>query len=677
MNRTLICTLLLCAFASSRSTSAAETNVAKLAAAYASPEIGAASAVDQATFRVGNLTLQLTHGDAAPVTVGGAQVGFFFSGKGSYAYHSTDALESSLVLFEAKRLGRKADAGADRTITLSGEFDEVYVAGGAIEFPKPGEPSPHRLNDAFAKHVAHFAATRWTPPSHLLIRQRLDAPASQVAVAELGAGGEDNGYVLDTIDRKSEGFYALMTHREANVVDSLRGAIFALHLAEQPVGGRRRADFLQPRYLLRNVDYTLVAGDRDSGKLSVTENIVGRNDAQSVLRFEMASTTIDSGLDAHHFHVDSVTDGAGKQLAFHHDRSSLLVSLPAKLEPKAETTLHFEISGDFLYRAEGHNYWQLGTYAWFPQPDYNGQYYTVHSTVSVKKPWIAFAPGDTIARREEGSYNVLESRVDKPVQYEVVHAGAYTVASQQFDKLAVEVVSYNGANPGSAKQLATLAHEIIAYYEPFLGPFPFRELHIIQLEDLGFGQAPPSIMFITREAFNPALTTENRAYSKGINQRFAHEIAHQYWGIVTKKGSEEEEWLAEGFAEYVSSLVEKELKGQGAQNTLIAHWRADAKDAGTFAPIPLANRVDTFDESSYTTRTGLLYGKGAYLLAVIHKTIGDEKFLTFLRTVQGRFAWRFLTTKDVVETLSKIDGKEWQPFFDRYYLGAEMPPMPR
>ena len=101
MNRTLIFTLLFCAFAP-LSTSAAETNVAKLAAAYASPEIGAASAVDQATFRVGNLTLQLTHGDVAPVMVDGAQVGFFFSGKGSYAYHSTDVLESSLILFECE-----------------------------------------------------------------------------------------------------------------------------------------------------------------------------------------------------------------------------------------------------------------------------------------------------------------------------------------------------------------------------------------------------------------------------------------------------------------------------------------------------------------------------------------------------------------------------------------------
>ena len=37
-------------------------------------------------------------------------------------------------------------------------------------------------------------------------------------------------------------------------------------------------------------------------------------------------------------------------------------------------------------------------------------------------------------------------------------------------------------------------------------------------------------MFMTQEAFSPALGDENRYYSQGVNKRFAHEIAHQYWG---------------------------------------------------------------------------------------------------------------------------------------------------
>ena len=48
-----------------------------------------------------------------------------------------------------------------------------------------------------------------------------------------------------------------------------------------------------------------------------------------------------------------------------------------------------------------------------------------------------------------------------------------------------------------------MAAEVIAYYEEFLGPFPFPEFNILEINDYGFGQAPPATMFITKEAFDP------------------------------------------------------------------------------------------------------------------------------------------------------------------------------
>ena len=50
------------------------------------------------------------------------------------------------------------------------------------------------------------------------------------------------------------------------------------------------------------------------------------------------------------------------------------------------------------------------------------------------------------------------------------------------------------------------------------------------------------MMFITKEAFDPLVET-NQFFTQGINERFAHEIAHQYWGIVVKMPSHEEQWL--------------------------------------------------------------------------------------------------------------------------------------
>ena len=89
----------------------------------------------------------------------------------------------------------------------------------------------------------------------------------------------------------------------------------------------------------------------------------------------------------------------------------------------------------------------------------------------------------------------------------------------------------------AVKQLTNLAGSIIQYYQEFLGPFPFPEFNIIEINDFGLGQAPPGTMFITKEAFNPIMAAHSeRGGLAGINETFAHEIAHQYWGIGRQDG---------------------------------------------------------------------------------------------------------------------------------------------
>jgi hypothetical protein len=654
---------------------AAAADVAALAAAYANPTLGPAANVVSTTIRISTITIVLT-GETAPVLAGDETIGLFFNGKGTYKYQSTNPLENALTTFEAKKLGRSAQGGKGG-VTITGNFDRLYLRAAGVELPKlAGSAASDALGRAFRAHLERFARADRTPPSHLLLRQRLDAPSSPVAVAEF-SGSDDDVYILDSIEEHSEQLHALATPPTSlsTLPADIRQTLFTFPLSDQPVG-RARGKFVQPLFLLVDLDYTLLAGERDAAQLTVTERIVPRGATQSAFRFDLRSVAWDDSGNRRSVKVDDVTDESGKKLPYHFERGSLLVGLPAKMPANTPFLIRFAISGNFLYRLGGGNLWQLGTEPWFPQPGLNGQFYTVHSVVKVKKPWLPFTPGDTVARTEQGELNVVESTLGKPVQFAVAHAGNYRVSEQKRGNMLIRVATYNGANEDAARQLADLAWQCIQFFETFLGPFPFKEFNIIEINDLGWGQAPPATMFMTREAFSPLLGEANRLYSKGINQRFAHEIAHQYWGHVVKMGSFEEQWLTEAFAEYCSSLVVKEIKKEGGYRDLINTWRADAKDAGAIAPIPLANRVIVPWEPAMTSvyRTGLIYSKGAYVLAALHMQLGDEKFFNVLRTIQGRFAWRFLTTNDVEDIIAHFDtGKDYHAFFEQYYWGMEMP----
>ena len=130
-------------------------------------------------------------------------------------------------------------------------------------------------------------------------------------------------------------------------------------------------------------------------------------------------------LDPRKLRIKGIFDESGARVPFEHVNDEVAVGLPSPLVKGAPVKLRFELEGDILYRPGGDNFWELGVEPWFPQPDLMGQYYTVHATVKVKKPFVPFAPGKTIRRVVEDDFNVLETRIEKPVQFMVVLAGKY------------------------------------------------------------------------------------------------------------------------------------------------------------------------------------------------------------------------------------------------------------
>jgi aminopeptidase N len=236
------------------------------------------------------------------------------------------------------------------------------------------------------------------------------------------------------------------------------------------------------------------------------------------------------------------------------------------------------------------------------------------------------------------------------------------------------VASYARPKKGAAKKLANLAMKTIDYYQNFLGPFPFKEYNVVEINQLGWGQAPPATMFITAEAFTPWFA---RVWSKGINHRFAHEIAHQYWGHVVKMGSPEEQWITESFAEYCSSFVVRQVRGKDGYRDLVADWQANAEVAHEKSSIMMANRLWNTSDSAFYDRIYLIYDKGALFLAALHEEAGDAAFASFLRSYQNSMAWKFGATEHMPGLLEMITGDDYTKRFEDCVWGTRMPKPPK
>lgn len=618
-----------------------------------------------------HLEITLESGKAALVTAGSDPIGVFFKGTGSVKYVTADPVEFPIASFNARKASNVKMVKTGRSLTLTQNFEEMFfwTAGGPLpKLPSGGEASSS-LSRSFAEHRQNFSRDQSSPGSHLFVLQRLSFPGSAVVRAEFGAGGNPLLYVHDPIEFQTEGLYSYQGSGSSD--SETKRFMYPVTLSELPLGRDRKTPPGAPFYLT-HLDYTLTASDGTDAELTVQETIMRQSEAQTALRFSLWDRLyFKEGVAPRLMNLRSVKDSSGRELSFHHQNGDLVVGVPGI--PGTELKLTFKIDGNFLIRPGGDNFWQLGVASWFPQPDLNGQFYTVHSLVKVKKPFIAFAPGKTIVRKEEGDYNVVENLIEKPVQFAVVHAGKYSYEEETKAGVTVRVASYGLKKPQAMKKLTNLAFSIMDYYAYFLGPFPFPEFNILEINSYGFGQAPPGTMFITQEAFNPAQGELNRMFSQGINERFAHEIAHQYWGHVVKMPSGDEQWITEAFAEYSAALVLKKFKGKAVYDRLVANWKDNAQRASETAPIALANRVAGDPMVRMQNRTWLMYDKGAYLLYDLHKQMGDDQFLTFLKSFQASFRWKYASTKDIVALLQFVTKKDYSPFFEANYWGTGLP----
>ncbi len=637
-------------------------------------QVGDATGVADRTLTSGHLRCTLKSGRAAPVRAGDEVVGLFFEGDGAMDYVSADPIEAPVVAFNAKKASSLVAEKSEQGTRLRSPFKRLLWLAGA-GFPAAGAAAAAPLADAFRDQREKFGRVHWPPLAQAFAERALNGAVAPQAWVEMDGGRESLVYRLDGAENPYEELAVVRTSDSRE--SEFKKFLWPVTLSASPEG-RDRRDPPKARFVVTDVDLDLAASAGNDVRLSVQETIVPVGRPRSVFAFDLDSVAYaeaGASVAARSLRVKRVTDEKGRALDYQHKNDALLVQLPEPAPPDKPLKLRFEIDGDFLVRPGGDNYWELGIWPWFPQPELCEQYYTFHAVIRVKKPFVPFAPGVTVRRESDGDDNVLETRVDKPIQGAVVLAGKYDVHEDTRNGVKIRVATYAISNPRGVKQLTDLAEMVIAYYEQFLGPFPFPEYDILEINDYGFGQAPPGIMFITSEAFNPLLGDMNQFFSQGINERFAHEIAHQYWGHVVKMPSYEEQWLEEAFAEYCAALFLKTHRTDSVYASVYKHWKGRADYAAEFAPIPLANQIwDPVTE--FEVRTGLLYNKGPLLLAALHKELGDETFLTFLKSYQKSFAWKFGTTRHVIGLLQYLTKKDYGPFFEKYYWGLAMPPAP-
>lgn len=226
--------------------------------------------------------------------------------------------------------------------------------------------------------------------------------------------------------------------------------------------------------------------------------------------------------------------------------------------------------------------------------------------------------------------------------------------------------------PATRQHTLDIAADALRYYNAWLGPYPAREVDLVQVDPSGaLGVAWAGLLFLDGPSL---LGTYGEHDPNGLASIVGHEMAHLWWGILIGGDSNEHPYIQEGLAT-VSSLIflEETFGPQVAAGELQAWVIAPARrllnagDAVVDLPITVGQ-----DES---IRADAAYGKGSLGFLAIRQAIGEEAFAAALRDVATRYRWGEMSPADLRAAFERASGRDlaalWSHWFDEAAMTEE------
>ena len=426
-----------------------------------------------------------------------------------------------------------------------------------------------------------------------------------------------------------------------------------------------------------------------------------------------------AGFDPTWTRIDTVRDGAGEPLGYRLepipaalqtyslDDGLLVVSLPASLAPGEQTTVEIDFATHFAAAVLGdmcvHRDTFVWRFGWHPTaiPAHSieeerfllpAAIYTVDLTVP---SGIAVFGGadrqEVVSSTDEETTIRLES--DRPVRSVPLVMGpdlvCHTIASGGIE---IDVVGLP-KNDAVDRFIASLADDILTYHSAQFGPSAYRRVVIAEDPTPGFyGMAADGFVLVgtslLREKDMPVLGL----YDRLAEYLLAHELAHLWWGIGVGADMNAENWISEGFAEYLSITYFEETYGAFEPN-LFSHLEAGLLEEMLSSQIGYMNLRQHMEELPYlallkygfdepiirpiaesgslngvTVRT---YNKGYLVLRALDGLIGHDTMLGLLRTLHADYDRGTLTVEALQTAAEEASGLELAWFFESWLHGAD------
>ena len=304
---------------------------------------------------------------------------------------------------------------------------------------------------------------------------------------------------------------------------------------------------------------------------------------------------------------------------------------------------------------------------WFPSYDAPNDLRTTEFTATVERPLSAISNGTLVSTTENADgTRTFRWKLDTPYANHLTGfvIGEYVDVLQTQDGVVLHSYGYPDEREAVAASVARLP-DMFRFFSAETGvKYPFDSYSQIFVQDFPGGMAHAALSTITDNMIDDARTHEDYRYLWDGQE--AHVLAGQWFGNFVTCREWGQCWLKEAFSHYFDALYSEYKNGHdefllwnhlGDQASYLADWSSGIRR-------PVVTRE--YDSATSVTRDNYSSGRGAQVLHMLRKHLGQDKWRRAIRHYLQSNANRLVTTEDLSVAIEESTGESMDWFFDQW-----------
>lgn len=272
---------------------------------------------------------------------------------------------------------------------------------------------------------------------------------------------------------------------------------------------------------------------------------------------------------------------------------------------------------------------------WFYPQFGDDDYATSTLKVTVPTGWMVVSGGVRTEATDKGFATITHVQDVEAKYMAFVAARLLPIARERAESLSFDAFGQSRSRREAARSVDALK-AAAEFYQGLFGPLPYTPINLAMIEaPTPGGHSPPGLIILQQRPplMGGGLKDDPATFYDLPGFFLAHELAHQWWGHGVTPKSYRDRWVAEGFAQYAAALWSREALGEETFNRVLRKMVTWARRLTHLGPVDLGTRVGHIQNNPQAHRA-IVYNKGALVLDMVRRLIGDDAFREGLQKLQ-------------------------------------------